>query len=465
MAIVLMAIALAAQAAAAPAERADRVDRLDALVSSHMTARHIPGASIGIVKDGRLVFEKGYGEASLEWHAAATPTTSYLLASVTKQFTAAAIMMLVREGRIALDDTLATYLPDQPQWARITIRQLLTHTAGLRDRFETDAEGRMWLQYSTADMLAAAARTPLAGAPGAAWQYSDQGYFLLGLIIEKVSGQRYHEFLRARIFTPAGMASTSLHDWNAIVPERADGYALAGGRPIGSRRRYQFALGPHYGVQSTVRDLAKYDAALSSGALLPPNVLEEMWTPGRLADGGPAGVGGIGYGYGWFLERFRGHPLVYHGGSTGVCLYRLPDDAVSVIVLTNLEQVAGSDPCGLARRIAAEYVPAIVIANAPPLSDPDPARTRRLRAALEAFARSAPAAADYTPAAFAILEPMSRQQGPALTALGPVTSFELIADDESGERVVWFRARHGERAVHYRFSLDASGKITSLRAQ
>lgn len=141
------------------------------------------------------------------------------------------------------------------------------------------------MDYSTAQMLDAAMKTPVDAPPGTKWQYSDQGYFLLGVAIEKASGLSYGQFLRDRVFGPLGMTSTSLHDWRAIVPNRADGYALAGDTIIGSRRRYQFGMVSHYRVQSTVRDLARFDAGLSAGTLLPLAVQKEMWTPGRSGPG------------------------------------------------------------------------------------------------------------------------------------------------------------------------------------
>jgi D-alanyl-D-alanine carboxypeptidase len=460
----ITSVILAAQQTAAPPLPPET--RAENTVNRQMAARKIPGLALGVVRDGELVLAKGFGEATLEWKAPATPDTVFLVASMTKQFTATAIMLLVRDGKVALDDQLSKFVPDVPaMWNGITVRHLLTHTAGLKDPFELDEKGRMLLDYSTAQMLEAAKRMTTVSAPGKAWQYSDEGYFLLGMVIERASGQTYGQFLKQRIFDPAGMTNTTLHDWKAIVPNRADGYALDGEKLVASRRRYQFELVPHYGVQSTVRDLAKYDAALSAGTLLPAAMLDEMWKPARLSDGQPVDVAGIGYGFGWFLERFRGHREVYHGGSTGTCLYRLPDDRVSVIVLTNLEQVSGSDPCGIARMVAAQYVLDIAIVRVPPTTDPDAARTNRLKAALDAFVQGKPDPADYTPAAFAVLAPMAKAQGPQIASLGPPTSFELIADDALVTPVLWYRATYRTATLQWRFVLDRAGKIASLQAR
>jgi CubicO group peptidase (beta-lactamase class C family) len=449
-------------AASQPAPIEQRVDNV---IARQMAARHIPGLSLGVLREGQLVLSKGYGDATLEWKQPATPDTVYLLASATKQFTAACIMLLAADGKLAFDDPLSRYVDAPAQWTGITIRHLLTHTAGLKDRFEQTADGRMYLDYTIRQMFDAAARTPVDAQPGATWQYSDQGYFLLGMVIEKASGQSYWNFLRERILAPAGMTSTTIHNWNQVVPQRADGYALLGTNVIGSRRRYQFALAPHYGVQSSVRDLAKYDAALSAGTLLPAATLERMWTPARLGSGEPAGFSGIGYGFGWFLEQFRGHHEVYHGGSTGTCLYRLPDDQLSVILLTNLEQASGSDPCGIARMIAAMYVPAIQIVTVPVLADTNPARTAKLRGVIEAFAKGTADAADFAPAQFPALQAAAKSQHAFFEGLGALSSFQLIAEDAWVAPVVWFRAKYKDTIVHYRFSLNGEGRITNIQAR
>jgi CubicO group peptidase (beta-lactamase class C family) len=440
--------------------------RVDTFLTRQMQLRKIPGLSVGVVKDGTLVLAKGYGDANLEWKASATPETVYLLASVTKPLTATAIMMLAQEGRLKLDDPISAYVAGTPaSWSGITIRHLLTHTAGLKDRFELTADSRMFMDYSAAEMLDAARQTPVDFTPGTKFQYSDQGYFLLGLVVEKASGVSYAQFMRDRIFGPAGMTSASLHDWRAIVPNRADNYALADNAIVGSRRRYRFGVVSHYGIQSTIRDLARFDAALSAGTLLPPGGQQQMWTPARLGDGTPVGLAGIGYGFGWFLEKFNGHREVYHGGTTGTCVYRLPDDGVSAIVLTNLDQASGSDPCFLARGVAAQYVPGIAIVSVPATADPDAARSKRLRAAIESFVRGTLDPADYTPEAYQAINGLVASQAAAFRQLGAIQSFELIADDTLVSDVVQYRVRFQQATVHLRFVLDRAGKIAAMTAR
>ena len=441
-------------------------ERVDGAIARQMQMRRIPGLSLGVVKNGTLLLAKGYGDATVEWKAPATPDSVYLLASMTKPFTAIAIMMLADAGRLAIDAPISMYVAGTPaSWSGITIRHLLTHTGGLKDRFELTPDGRMFMDYSAAQMLDAAMKTPTDAAPGVKWQYSDQGYFLLGVVIEKASGLSYGQFLRDRIFTPAGMTATTLHDWRAIVPNRADGYELFGETLVGSRRRYQFSVVSHYGVQSTIRDLARFDAALSAGTLVSAATEQQMWMPARLADNTAAGLAGVGYGFGWFLEKFNGHREVYHGGSTGTCFYRLPDDGVSTIVLTNLEQASGSDPCFIARAIAARYVPEIAIVAVPAKDDPDATRASRLRSAVEAFAKGTIDPALYTPEAFQAIGVGGRSQHETFERLGPIQSFQLVADDTLVSEVLRYRVTYAQGTVHFRFVLDKAGRIASMTAR
>ncbi|MEP7325147.1 MAG: serine hydrolase domain-containing protein, partial [Gemmatimonadota bacterium] len=218
--------------------------------------------------------------------------------------------------------------------------------------------------------------------PGEKFQYSDQGFFLLGQIIEKVSGRTYRQFLKERIFTPAGMTnSTTLHQ-RELTMGRVPSYVLLQGKPAPAQRAYQFGLVSHFGILATAEDLARYGMALEDGSLLPPAERDSMWTPGRLASGATTRVSYLGMGLGWFLEPFNGRWMAMHEGSTGTALLLVPEDSVVVVVLTNLEQTSGSDAIGLARDIANLYDPALDWWSIPPRPDPDSAFTRRVEAEL-----------------------------------------------------------------------------------
>ncbi len=318
-----------------------------------MEKRRIPGLCLGIVDRGELVLCRGYGIADLEHGVPVTPDTVFELASITKTFTAAAILMLVEEKKLALEDPIKRHLPGAPaSWHGITIRHLLTHTAGLKDRFEPQVEGTWFLDYSTENLFRSAARLPLDFAPGERGQYSDQGFFLLGMILEKAGGRRYGEFLAERIFKPVGMTATTLRDQWTLLKDRAPGYTVRNEALVNNRRSAQIELVSHYGIMSTVKDLARYTLALDRGELLPKDALERMWTPGRLNNGKISEVLGRPYGFGWFLDTWKGHRTVEHGGVTGTHLLRLRDEGLTVIVLTNLDWAAGSVPNTLTRGVA-----------------------------------------------------------------------------------------------------------------
>jgi CubicO group peptidase (beta-lactamase class C family) len=329
---------------------------VDLYIQSEMKKRRIPGLALVVIKDGEITKMQGYGVANLEHDAPVTADTVFELASVTKQFTATAIMLLVEEGRIKLDDPIIKYLPRSPQkWNGITARHLLTHTAGLASLDDGFASLPEKMDYTTAELFKSATEDPMSFAPGANYQYSDVGYFLLGMIIEKAGGQRYGDFLAERFFKPLGMTSTSVDDQWAVVKNRAAGYTIRNGQIANIRRVQQVELLSHAGVLSTVRDLAKWDNALGSGKVVKESSLAAMWTPVKLNSGRD-----YPYGFGWEFEEIAGRRVITHNGITGTEYTRFPDDKLTVIVLTNLGFNGGSDEVnswGLTQGIAMRYIP------------------------------------------------------------------------------------------------------------
>jgi D-alanyl-D-alanine carboxypeptidase len=245
-------------------------DKIDQHVTAQMQRLHIPGASLAIVRDGRIIKTQGYGFANLELKAPATKDTVYEIGSTSKQFTATAIMMLAEEGKVHLDDPITKYFPEAPQaWHGITIRHLLSHTSGIQnhvavphwlDVFRT----KLALETSPSrdELLKMFFKLPLEFQPGETWAYDNTGYYLLGVIIEKASGKSYWQFLSERIFKPLGMNATRSTDPQPIVPNRASGYEWKNdhfeNRPV-LLPAIAFSAGS---LLSTVEDMAKWDAAL-----------------------------------------------------------------------------------------------------------------------------------------------------------------------------------------------------------
>lgn len=341
----------------APETRRVADDEIDQFIRAEIARRRIPGLCLGIVDRGELVSCRAYGTADLEHDVPVVPDTVFELASITKTFTAAAILLLVAEKKVGLEDPIERHLQGSPAaWRGITVRHLLSHTSGLKDRFEPMVDGTWFLDYSTENLFRSAAKLPLEFAPGERGQYSDQGYFLLGMIVEKASGRRYGEFLADRIFKPLGMKNTTLRDQWAILKNRAGGYTLREGAIANNRRSAQIELVSHYGIMSTVPDLARYERALDRGELLSNETLQQMWTPVRRNTGETADILGRPYGLGWFLGTHQGRRTVEHGGVTGTHFLRLPEERVAVIVLTNLDWSAGSVPNTLTRGVADLYL-------------------------------------------------------------------------------------------------------------
>jgi CubicO group peptidase (beta-lactamase class C family) len=361
MATLLVSLALCACAGTVPRSGADALsERVDAAMAAGMAAGQVPGAAVAVLRAGQLIHLKGYGSAQLEWGIPVTTDAVFELASVTKSFTAAAVLLLESEGRLSLDDPLSRYVDDTPAaWAGITLRHLVSHTAGLEHRFEQAVDGSLLLDYSTEALLRSARATPTFAAPGQRFRYSDQGYFLLGLVIERVHGKSYADFLAGRFFAPLGMANTGVQDQARIWPKRVAGYTVKNGSVENIRRAWQFGLTSHFGILSTVEDLAKWEQALWTDRVLPAAVRQRLWEPLRVFRGDPARGDLLAYGHGWWVITENGHRMIEHSGFTGTHYFRDATSGLSVIVLTNRDQPSGPGTVTLARAVARVYEPTI----------------------------------------------------------------------------------------------------------
>jgi CubicO group peptidase (beta-lactamase class C family) len=325
----------------------------DSLVLAFITRRNIPSAAIAVVRDGRIVKTAGYGTANLELRIPASAHSVYEVGSITKQFSAEAVMVLVEERKLALDDSLARYLPEIPDaWRGIRLRHLLTHTSGLHD-WEADASLSFRREYTTSEFIALVAAHPLDFAPGTRVAYTNSAYPLLGRVIERVAGVPYERFVAERIFGPAGMTETRFRHNARLVPNRASGYVERDGVIVNGEPLRPAILAPNGGIQSTATDMARWMVALARGRLVRPSTLATMTTPARLGDGSTVGVG-----IGWFLADVDGHRAAVHNGSTAAgyssVVYRYLDDDVGVVVLFNIDRFDAVNV--LARSLARLYL-------------------------------------------------------------------------------------------------------------
>jgi CubicO group peptidase (beta-lactamase class C family) len=346
--------------------------KIDDYVRSEMDKGHIPGLALAVVKNGKVVFAKGYGIASLELPVPLSLETVFQAGSIGKQFTATAIMMLVEEGRIRLDDRIGTYLGPVPAaWKDITVRHLLTHTSGLTG-YPRDFDQRR--DYTEDELLRIIEAQPLAFAPGERWEYSNAGYVTLGVLIHRVTGVFYGDFFREKLFKPLGMTTARIISEAAIIPNRAAGYIVYNGRIVNqpwiAPTLNRTADGSLY---VTVLDLAKWDAALYGDTLLRRPTLEQMWTPVILNDGTPAP-----YGFGWYVTKANGHRLIEHEGAWqgfNANISRYPDDKITVIVMANIKSARTQM---ISHRIAGMYEPTVAPRYYSAIADREPAVTKMI---------------------------------------------------------------------------------------
>jgi CubicO group peptidase (beta-lactamase class C family) len=352
LAATLMRLFIVAASFAVLAALPARSDPVDDYVDAERARQQIPGLSIAVVRDATLVKAAGYGLANIELNVPATEHTIFQSGSVGKQFTAALVMSLVEEGKLALDDRLVDHVQGAPPaWRDITVRHLLTHTSGLSNAVYEKIDLRR--DYTEDELTREIAALPLDFAPGDRWSYSNSGYVMLGVLIGKVTGSFYGDLLRQKIFEPAGMTTARVISEADIVPNRAAGYRLVDGEI-----KNQEWVSPSLNTTAdgalyvTALDMAKWETALAKGNLLEPESLRLMWTPVTLNDGSPTD-----YGFGWQVTELRRHRVIQHGGrwqGFGSHIARYVDSGLTVVVLTNL---AEANPARIALGIAGLYEP------------------------------------------------------------------------------------------------------------
>lgn len=325
--------ATSAPAGLSPTEKAE----IDRMAEQALARTGVPSASIAVVKDGRLAYAKAYGSAELSPRRPATPEMRYAIGSVSKEFTAAAILVLAQEGKLSLEDPVGKYVPGLTDGDKITIRQILSHTSGYRDFWPQD--------YVFSDMRHPAtpwqildrwAKTPLDFQPGAEWQYSNTGYVLAGVIVEKVSGQPLMTFLREHVFTPLHMTDVVDFDAGQLTSKDPKGYsrfALGPARPAADEARgWMFAAGE---LAMTPSDLAQWDVSEIDHSLLSPASYSAQVDPVMLNSGASSG-----YGLGLFISRTTGRLRLEHGGEVSGFLSEnriYPDDKAAIVVFTNAD--------------------------------------------------------------------------------------------------------------------------------
>jgi CubicO group peptidase (beta-lactamase class C family) len=330
--------ALLAGPAVAQNGRAALLARVDSVVQAEMARTRTPGMSVAIQKGNEILLARGYGLANVELSVPASAETVYRIGSITKQFTAAAILQLAEAGKLRLEDELTKYFPDYPvRGNRVTIHHLLTHTSGIKSY--TSLGPKFWgeaarLELADSQLVALFKDEPFDFAPGEKWAYNNSGYYLLGMIVEKASGMPYRQYLREKLLGPLGLRSTSYCDNRPIMPHRASGYEVRNGvlendDPIGMS-----TPGAAGAICSTVLDLLAWRRALFSTQVVSAASLQRMITPVRLNNDSVTS-----YAYGLGIGKLESHRSISHGGGINgfiTHLGYLPDDSLTVVVLGNL---------------------------------------------------------------------------------------------------------------------------------
>jgi CubicO group peptidase (beta-lactamase class C family) len=471
-AVFACAVTSLAQAPLAPLD-AKQLASIDGFINHEMARQRIPGLELGIYSRGRILLAKGFGLANVELNVPVTSESLMQAGSIGKQFVSAAIMMLVEEGKISLDDSITKYFPDAPaEWKPILIRNLLSHTSGLSEYESPDRWGPNGPFYSRLDFTEDELAKKTEALPiewGENWDYCNTNYMLLGIIIHRITGMPYGEFLSERIFRPLGMTSTGLVSDRDILRNRAAGYQIDNH----SELKNQAWVSPTFNSTAdgtalyfNVLDLAKWDEALYGTTLLKQSSLDRIWTVYPLNNGKPNSAG---YGFAWMIGAQDGHKRIEHGGAWQgfTCrISRYPDNSLTVVVLTNIE-ASHSNAGVLAHVIAGMVDPALTVPKLGAIADNDPELALRLKKLLDQLVAGTDIRSRTTPQLAAQLTPETAKRfQESLAKLWPGGTLILVRRDKGAEGeppwVSTYRLIKGNNAILLAFGVGTDGKIPTL---
>lgn len=434
-------------------------DKIDDRVKMFMAERHIPGAAVAVVKNGRVVRMKGYGVASLEFGVPVTTETVFEIGSVSKQMTAAGIMLLVQDGKVNLDERISKYLPNTPEaWKDVTVRHLLTHTSGIKSYTGLDGFD-LSQRMSMADFIRKLSPHPLEFIPGEKNIYSNSGFNLLAYIIETQSGKRYFDFMRERIFIPLGMTKTADRDPQFVIPLRANGYEWRDNRHNGRDGNLTDLMGAG-SIVSTINDMTKWEAALRGDKFLSAESKKMIWTQFTFNNGKLSP-----YGFGWRISDVRGHKLIGHTGQTagfGAAIFRYVDDDVTVIVLTNLGETGMGSL--IAADVAKQYIPNMSLKAVTTRVSADPAVTEKLSAAIRGrFNGSIDDQLFTAQLARSLNAQRAKDLSARIRQFAPLISIEIVKrENVDGKDTITCIVNTSQRIFLWKVVTDESGKIAEL---
>ncbi len=332
---------------------------VDALFTD-ATAGDTPGAAVLVAQNGNIIYQKGFGFANLEHRVPITTETKFRIGSITKQFTASAILKLQDAGLLSVQDPLSKFMPDYPRGNEVTIHHLLTHTSGIHSyTSKPDFMQTVTVEVKPESLIASFKNDKYDFDPGMQWRYNNSGYFLLGYLVSKLTNEPYAAYLKKTFFEPLNMTDTDVHRWSDILPHEATGYAYVDGKFQKAQNWDMSRAGGAGALYSTVTDLYRWNEAVFNGKVLSDKNLAAAFTPVTLKDGSTPQTAGDGYGYGWSISDFRGTREIAHGGGLHgfvTSLARYPEHNMTVTVLTNCAPPRDLNPGGLTREIAQIYL-------------------------------------------------------------------------------------------------------------
>jgi CubicO group peptidase (beta-lactamase class C family) len=443
-------------------------ESVDAFVRAEMQRQRIPGLALGIYRDGKIERIQGYGLANVELDVPVRPETIFQSGSVGKQFTATAIMMLVEAGKIGLEDSILKYFPDGPQaWGPVKVKNLLSHTSGIgeyENEERTKPNGPFYLRLDNTeeDLYKKITQIPMDFLPGEHWRYTNTNYVLLGMMIHRVTGKFYGDFLAERIFQPLGMTATRIISEQDIIPNRSSGYRL-----VRDQLKNQEWVSPTLNTTAdgalyfNVVDLSKWDAALYTESLLKKSSLNRMWTVVQINDGK---LNSGNYGFGWTINQINSHRVIQHGGAwQGFTTYiaRYVDDKLTIVVLTNLDS-EHSNPGKIAHGVAGLLKPELMPPVAKAIEDKEPQMSSMVRAVLAGFAQGKAEREKFTSKAWDEISFELEGFAEDLRQAGPLLKLELLERRQDGtERVYAYRATYREQMI-VKVRLTAESKIAEI---
>lgn len=443
-------------------------DSVETYIKAEMARQNIPGLALGVYREGAIIKAQGYGLMNIELNVPVKPESIFESGSVCKQFIATAVMMLVEEGIVSLEDSITKYFPEAPaSWKPIKVRNLLSHSSGLAeyDSEDTTKPGgpiNLRVDMTEDELLRVIKGFPLDFPPGEKWEYRDTNYFLLGSLIRRVAGKDWGDFLDERVFKRIGMTSTRVISGADIIPNRSAGYRLVKGQ-LKNKQWYSptFDSQPGYGLYFNVLDLAKWDGALYTERILRRASLERMWAVEPLSNGEPNRGN---YGFGWVIDEVNGHKIVEHGGySEGFTTHiaRYVDDRLTVVVLTNLGTMYAS-PDKIARHVAGLYEPALMLPKRKPIEDKERPVTALFRSVLEKIAKGKPDPEDFAPNPQMWTTDIDDWIA-YLKGLGEINSVELLeCKQQSGQRRYIYRVTFREGPLVLALEINPENKISML---